>query len=256
MNPENSSPGKTLAEQLPIVVLSGFIGAGKDAVATIMERDYGYMRYAFAGPLRKTLERLDPWVHIKLPPAMRLATHHEQYAYVRLTEALRMYEGWDNLKRANPVEIRELMQKQGHLCRDIFGRECWAHALARQVSEELFRQAYKDSAPYENRLMQGILISDRRQVFEDEAFKDKLDTLRMPFVVESVTDPIRVWVDRPGLGVVNNADSEQFYDQLREQAIIVVKNHGTTETWLEELEDEVADLVAKVNKKLTETKAL
>ena len=43
-----------------VVGLTGYTGAGKDAVADILVRDYGFTKMSFAGPIKDKVEMLDP----------------------------------------------------------------------------------------------------------------------------------------------------------------------------------------------------
>jgi hypothetical protein len=45
-----------------VVGLSGYKGAGKDAVADILVRDYGFTKMAFADPIKRMVRALDPIV--------------------------------------------------------------------------------------------------------------------------------------------------------------------------------------------------
>lgn len=224
-----------VAPYLPVVVLSGYVEAGKDTVAAMIQRLDTFATYAFADKLRETLERLNPWVFVRdLDP--EVCSEIVQHRHMRLLEALDFYGNWENLKRANPVEIRELMQNQGHLCRDIFGRECWAHALGAQIVLDLHAQAANCWEPFQDKVLNGILIKDRRQTYEDysccevmvkalsRCFNHDTDEWEHKGPCRNILGPIRVWVQRDSRGPINNADSERSYGLLKKEAHYTINN--------------------------------
>lgn len=102
-----------------LVGLHGYQGAGKDSVAAILAES-GFVRVAFADPLREGLLALDPWIAFPGAPAWRLSALVETY-------------GWDYCKREFP-EVRRLLQKFGkEVGREMFGEDVWVRKGMAQV---------------------------------------------------------------------------------------------------------------------------
>ena len=83
---------------LPIIGLAGFARSGKDTVADILVRDYGYTRYAFADPLKNILYSMDDTVRRKVD----------------------MF-GWDEAKQTGNTRVQ--LQELGMAIRQQFGSE-------------------------------------------------------------------------------------------------------------------------------------
>src|SRR5690606_15518315 len=98
----------------PKIGLVGYAGCGKDTVAAHLVR-HGFVRVAFADPVRDVLLSINPLV---------------------TTDGLRLRDlvaaqGWDTAKRQFP-EVRELLQGLGVGVRDALGESVWLdHALRR-----------------------------------------------------------------------------------------------------------------------------
>ena len=111
----------------PLIGLVGRKRSGKDtAAARLIER--GFVRYAFADPLRALMLELNPC----LPPVsypgdlaplqpVRLATY---------VEAL----GWERAKE-NP-EVRRLLQAHGDAARRLIGEGVWREPVMRRIGWE------------------------------------------------------------------------------------------------------------------------
>lgn len=85
-----------------IVGLSGFARAGKDEVANILVRDYGYQRVAFADKLREFIFAVNPVV-----------PREDGMAWMYLQGVINQY-GWDGYKDTPyGAEIRRLLQRLG-----------------------------------------------------------------------------------------------------------------------------------------------
>lgn len=99
-----------------IVGVTGYAQHGKDTVANLLERDYGFRKMAFADALRKSVLVLDPFVPL---PGWT--------SPVRYSELLDSV-GYEEAKK-NP-EVRRLLQVMGtEVGRDILGDDTWVHAL-------------------------------------------------------------------------------------------------------------------------------
>lgn len=116
-----------------LIGLTGFAGSGKDTVADILVDKYGYVKVAFADPLREMLLILNP--HIGTPKTLsELVGKH----------------GWRWVKNRFP-EVRRLMQVFGtDIVRDKIDSNFWVRALAERIEN-----------------LERVVISDVR--FPDEA---------------------------------------------------------------------------------------
>lgn len=94
-----------------IIGLSGYSQSGKDTVAEILVKQYGYKRMAFADKIREALYTLNPVVN---------AIGNEFIYLQRLVDS----SGWDEAKK-NP-EVRRLLQTLGaEVGRDLIDPSVW-----------------------------------------------------------------------------------------------------------------------------------
>lgn len=96
-----------------ILGLSGYAGAGKDALAgALIAADPTWRRVAFADRLRSVTEAIDPDVN-----------------GIRLSWLLQLY-GWEGLKRhgKHGPAVRGLLQRTGCAVRDHIGPSTWVDA--------------------------------------------------------------------------------------------------------------------------------
>jgi len=100
-----------------IIGLTGYAQSGKDTVASILVKKYGYTRVAFADAIREFLYEINPFVG----------------SSIRLKDMVDEY-GWDTAK-ATP-EVRRLLQDLGVGARNIFGDQFWIQHALRQVHFE------------------------------------------------------------------------------------------------------------------------
>jgi hypothetical protein len=101
-----------------IIGLSGYAGCGKDTVADLLVKDFGYAKYSFADYVRKGLEILNP----RLDESIDLETYLDVF-------------GWEDGKRIPPHgdELRRLMQKFGDSARTLFGPHVFVDALMKEL---------------------------------------------------------------------------------------------------------------------------
>lgn len=92
-----------------IIGLTGYAQSGKDTVANILVKDYGFQRVAFADKIRDLLYEMDPPVPVD--------TH-----VVGLQNYIDVY-GWDEAKK-HPT-VRSMLQNLGVGGRTIFGENHW-----------------------------------------------------------------------------------------------------------------------------------
>ena len=85
-----------------IIGLTGYARSGKDSVAKVLVDHYGFIRLAFADPIRDLLLEVNPI----LDKGNRLSSLVDEY-------------GWD-IAKAQP-EVRRLLQTLGVGARKVFG---------------------------------------------------------------------------------------------------------------------------------------
>jgi len=104
-----------------IIGLSGYAKVGKDEVAQILVKKYGFKRIAFADPIRELLLEINPI----LANGYHLKTIINE-------------EGWTLAK--NKEEVRRLLQELGVGARQVLGDDVWVVAALRKM--ENFKQSY------------------------------------------------------------------------------------------------------------------
>lgn len=123
-----------------LLAICGLAGSGKDTAAQALIED-GWVRVAFADPMREALLRLNPDI------VYRGCT-------LQLKSIINMY-GWDVAKRECPP-IRGLLQRLGtEVGRELWGEGFWVGQAAVKVAEC-------------HALGQGVVITDARYVNEIE----------------------------------------------------------------------------------------
>jgi hypothetical protein len=117
-----------------IIGVTGYAQHGKDTVANLLVREFGFTRVAFADTLKRMALVLDPLV-----PVDELF-HNEQGqaglrdGTMRMAKLIDLY-GWEDAKK-NP-EVRRFLQVLGtEAVRDNLGADSWVNALDMQVSKE------------------------------------------------------------------------------------------------------------------------
>lgn len=99
-----------------LIGLTGFAGSGKDTVADILVAEYGYVKFAFADPLREMLLILNP--NIGSPKSLADLIDEN---------------GWRWVKQRFP-EVRRLMQVLGtDIVRNKIDQSFWVNTLAKRL---------------------------------------------------------------------------------------------------------------------------
>ena len=107
-----------------IIGLAGYARSGKDTVAEFLVENHGFVRRAFADPMREALLRLDPRINLGTMVGVSLA---------RTVKEL----GWDYLKE-NSEDVRHLLQRMGtEVGRQMFGEDVWVKKAMEVVHEEM-----------------------------------------------------------------------------------------------------------------------
>lgn len=104
--------------QLPSIIgLSGYAQSGKDTVANILVREYGYERIAFADPIKDLLYKINP--------------HVGGGTFLKSTVDT---IGWERAKK-NP-EVRIMLQSLGVGARELFGENFWIDLALAKAKQE------------------------------------------------------------------------------------------------------------------------
>jgi len=99
--------------------VTGFAQHGKDTVANLLCREYGFTRIAFADALKSMAITLNPFVQV------------DEYGGIRLKELVE-HGGWEQAK--TNMEVRRFLQVLGtEAVRAHLGDESWVDALFKQA---------------------------------------------------------------------------------------------------------------------------
>jgi len=106
-----------------IIGLSGYAQSGKDTVAKYLVENHGFVRVAFADPIRDLLYEMNPVLDLDLVK--------EEFTRLKtLVDAV----GWDSAKQ-HP-EVRYLLQALGVGARTVIDTEIWVAKALRTMSDE------------------------------------------------------------------------------------------------------------------------
>lgn len=203
-----------------VVGLSGYAGAGKDAVADILVSDYGFTKMAFAEPLKRMLRNLDPIIgHELYAGCCNECSDVPEVTEVRFSDAAKFGFNDQSLKHSPwAEEVRDLWQKFGT---EVFREEdedYWVRLAVSAIHESPSDRIVFTDVRFEN---EADMIYDLRG--EDE------------FVPADARPQSSVWrIARPGLASYDVHPSEQMVGLLGEEVTIL--NIGT----LEDLEEPVS----------------
>jgi hypothetical protein len=105
-----------------LIGLTGKPRAGKSEVASILERDHGYVRLSVADPIRQALSWINPWVSVHGRPPRRLS------------QLLRDSD-WRTVKDNYP-EVRRLLQVLGtDVARELWNEDFWLRTLVERIHD-------------------------------------------------------------------------------------------------------------------------
>jgi len=163
-----------------IIGLSGYAQSGKDTVAKCLVENHGFVRVAFADPIRDLLYEMNPVLDLDLVK--------EEFTRLKtLVDAV----GWDSAKQ-HP-EVRYLLQALGVGARTIIDEDLWIIKALRTMS------------------------GDGNYVVTDVRFQNEAVTLKSPFR-EGNAQIWRV--ERNGVKAVNDHVSEHDLDNWEFDAYI------------------------------------
>lgn len=190
-----------------IVGLTGYARSGKDTVADIMVRDYGFEKRSFAGPLKKMLRTLDPiitadWDYVPLGGCGERGCCGDDEVIdtipIRLSELNDYTE--DDLKECFDGEYRRLLQVLGTDCIRAIDPDFWVKAAVQDLN------------------VLQMVNPDARIVFTDCRFPNEAEMILANGILGNV--------DRLGVNMDPAAhESEQFIGRLGEQFTFL--NDGT-----------------------------
>lgn len=196
-----------------VVGLSGYKGAGKDAVADILVSEYGFTKMAFATPIKEMLRRLDPIIgHELYAGCCAECSDSPEVTEVRLSDALAFGFDDQSLKYSPWAdEVRDLWQRFGT---EVFREEdeyYWVKLAQKALKETTAERVVFTDVRFEN---EADFIYDRRVDYRDQS---------------------SLWrVARPSQHPTDIHVSEQMVGLLGEEVTIL--NAGS----LEDLEEPVA----------------
>ncbi|MGN6325827.1 hypothetical protein [Pseudolysinimonas sp.] len=150
-----------------LIGLGGKMRAGKDTVAAHLVAEHGFVKVAFADPLREAMLALDPFIptNAKSPTGSSFVSEGMHHRYSRVIDEV----GYEQAKE-NP-EVRQLLQRIGtEVGRRILGENVWADAARRRIQE--LRAAGHD-----------VVVTDTR-------FPNEVDLI-------NELGGLTVWVSRP-----------------------------------------------------------
>ena len=108
--------------QLPnLIGLSGYAQSGKDSVASILVREYGYERIAFADPIKDLLYKINPQITIGAISNASLQDVVDRY-------------NWEFAKQS--PKVRQMLQDLGVGARELFGSNFWIDLALAKAKQE------------------------------------------------------------------------------------------------------------------------
>lgn len=166
---------------MKIIGLMGTAGAGKDTVARFLVKNHGFMRVAFADPLKALALELNPEI-TRYPADGFGITIQEPLAWT----VLRL--GWERAKQI--PEVREYLQNLGVAARDTIHEDVWVDAAFARMN-----------------------LHDGRYVISDVRFLNE--------VVKVMNVGGEIWrVDRASVEPPNNHVSEQEWRQVTPHVVV------------------------------------
>lgn len=101
-----------------IIGLTGYAQSGKDTVASILIKHYGFTRIAFADKIRDLLYEMDPQIQVGYDITTTIKTLVDE-------------SGWDEAKQL--PQVRQHLQNLGVGARKVFGNLFWVEQAMRGI---------------------------------------------------------------------------------------------------------------------------
>ena len=169
-----------------IIGLSGYAQSGKDTVAEYLINNHGFVRVAFADPIRDALYALDPIVE-----------------GTKTVQPIVDLYGWEDAKKEFP-EIRRMLQRFGtEVARTLWNENFWV------------KQAFAKIKQYEN-----VVVTDVRYINEADAISSLPDG-KVWRVVRDDVGPVNRHASETQLDtypfdemITNNSTKENLYKTI------------------------------------------
>lgn len=138
---------------MTLIGITGYARHGKDTLAGVLVRDFGYYRISFADPLKQLLYAMNPYV-----------------PHVASVRTLVDEMGWEEAK--GWPEVRRLLQELGTAARNILGEDVWLRAAEKKMVEAAPQPVVIPDVRFPNeadfiRRHGGELWAVRRQDFDN-----------------------------------------------------------------------------------------
>ncbi|HJV99841.1 MAG TPA: hypothetical protein VJ617_12180, partial [Arthrobacter sp.] len=152
-----------------VVGLSGYKGAGKDAVADILVSEYGFTKMAFATPIKEMLRRLDPIIgHELYAGCCAECSDSPEVTEVRLSDALKFGFDDQSLKYSPwAEEVRDLWQRFGT---EVFREEdedYWVKIAQKALQETTAERVVFTDVRFENEA--DFIYAIREGLYDERA---------------------------------------------------------------------------------------
>ena len=190
-------PAHPQASGKKIVGLVGYARTGKDTVADILVKEYGYTRFAFVDKLRECLYALNPIVVNDAPMTNPIDWLDDEFKAERRVQTVIDSFGWDGYKESPwGPEIRRLLQRFGtEVGRELIADDIWLRELDKVDADK-------------------IVVTDARFVNEIEYIH--------------ALGGVTVRIERPGVGPANDHASEHDWKKTTQR--FYINNDGTLDS--------------------------
>jgi hypothetical protein len=169
-----------------VIGLTGLAGSGKSTIAKYLVEEHGYKLLSFAGPLKKMMRTLDPYI---VPSPVAGVGDDTP---LRLSDLLAVMDEGQIKTSSAGVEYRRLLQTLGTDCVRAVDPDFWVNAAVAQMTDP-----------------------NGKYVFDDVRFPNEAEVIRG-------ISPMGLWnVNRLGLSSVGGHISEQHAGNMDESVYII-----------------------------------
>jgi hypothetical protein len=196
-----------------VILLTGRARSGKDTAAKFLT-EQGWVRVAFADPLREVCVRINPQIALNISETISVFGRFQvsQTSVVRLSEIVERV-GWDTAKQI--PEVRRLLQVTGtEAIRGVLGDSTWTNLALEKVAQ-LVGEGKK------------VVVTDCRFANEALAFRQQTDFFACVYRIV-----------REGSGAGNHSSEAGIPDALVD---VVIDNNGS----MEELKSRILELAGE-----------